>query len=153
MGPVVPLVVFHLDEQRYGLPLAAVERVVRAVEVTPLPKAPEIVLGVVNVRGRVVPVVDLRRRFRLPARGLAPSDQFVLARAARRTLAMVVDSVAGLTECPAESVVAGETVLPGLGWVAGLVKLPDGLVLIHDPGQFLALEEETALDAALAPAR
>lgn len=57
-----------LDGQRYALSLAQVERVIRAVEITPLPQAPEIITGVINVRGRVIPVVDIRKRFRLPVR-------------------------------------------------------------------------------------
>jgi purine-binding chemotaxis protein CheW len=57
------LVVLTLDEQRYALHLSAVERIVRMVEITPLPKAPQIVLGVVNVQGRIVPIVNIRKRF------------------------------------------------------------------------------------------
>jgi len=78
------LVVFTLDDRRYGLALSAVERAVRMVDVTPLPQAPQIVLGVVNVQGRVVPVVNLRRRFRLPERDFALADQLLIARTARR---------------------------------------------------------------------
>jgi chemotaxis signal transduction protein len=66
MNKSIPLVVFTLDEQRYALHLDAVKRIVRAVEVTPLPKAPQIVLGVVNVQGKVIPVMNLRSRFSLP---------------------------------------------------------------------------------------
>lgn len=62
------LVAFSLDEPRYALHLSAVERVVRAVETMPLPKAPEIVLGVINMQGQIIPVVDVRQRFRLRAR-------------------------------------------------------------------------------------
>lgn len=62
------LVVFRLDERRYALPLSVVERVIRAVEVTPLPKAPPIVLGAIDVQGRVVPVLNVRRRFLMPDR-------------------------------------------------------------------------------------
>src|SRR5277367_233894 len=68
------LVVFDLEEQRYALRLSAVEQVVRAVEITPLPKAPEIIRGVVNVHGRVVPVYHIRARFRLPEREIDLSD-------------------------------------------------------------------------------
>ena len=65
------LVVFALDDQRYALHLSAVDRVVPMVRVTPLPKAPDIVIGVVNVQGRVIPVINMRRRFRLPEREAA----------------------------------------------------------------------------------
>ena len=60
--------VFTLDRQRYALPLSVVERVVRMIEITPVPHTPDIVLGVINAQGRVIPVVDIRRRFRLPTR-------------------------------------------------------------------------------------
>lgn len=143
------LVVFTLDEQRYGLPLAVVERIVRAVEITPLPKAPPIVAGVINVQGRVVPVVSLRRRFGLLEREIDLSDQFVIARTARRWVALVVDAATGVVEVPAEKIVAAEKVLPHLEYIAGLAKLEDNLILIHDLDAVLSLDEENALDAAL----
>ncbi len=79
MATANPVVALMLDDIRYALPLTSVEQVVRAVEVTPLPDAPDIIMGVINVHGRVVPVVDIRRRFRLPARALSAGDQLVIA--------------------------------------------------------------------------
>lgn len=143
------LVAFALDRQRYALPLAAVQGVTRAVEVTPLPKAPAIVLGVVNVRGQIIPVLNIRRRFRLPEREIDPSDQFILARAAKRTVALVVDMVVGVVARPAETVIAPEAILPGLEYVQGVMKLDDGLIMIHDLDTFLSLDEENTLDEAL----
>ncbi len=60
--------IFSLEQQQYALHLSAVESVVWAVEITRLPKAPEIVMGLVNVRGRIFPVVNTRRRFNLSER-------------------------------------------------------------------------------------
>lgn len=68
-------VTFDLDDHHYALPLTAVERVIRAIEITPLPKAPLIVRGIVNVEGRIVPVVSVRKRFRLPNREIEPRDR------------------------------------------------------------------------------
>lgn len=143
---------FALDDRAYALRLAAVERVARMVAVTPLPKAPEIVMGVVNVRGRIVPVFDIRRRFRLPAREISVSDQLVIARTARRPAALAADAVSGVREYPDEAVVEAERVLPGLEYVEGVVKLADGLILIHDLDKFLSLDEGESLDRALAAA-
>lgn len=143
------LVVFLLDGHRYGLVLAAVQRVVRAVAVTPLPKAPPIVLGVIDVAGHVVPVLNLRRRLRLPERPVAPEDQFAIARTAQRTVALVVDAAEGVVETPARAVTGAGDIAPGLEFLRGVVRLPDGLVLIHDLDRFLSLEETRALDAAL----
>lgn len=149
MREAYQIVTIRLDENRYGLPLASVERVVRAVEVTPLPKAPEIVLGVIDVQGRVIPVIDIRRRFRLPERALALTDQFVIARTARRPLALVVDAVTDVVTCAGPDLTGTDGILPGVEYVEGVAKLADGLTLIHDLEKFLSLEEETSLDRAL----
>jgi purine-binding chemotaxis protein CheW len=141
--------VFTLGDQRYALPLSTVERVVRVVEVTPLPQAPDIVLGVVNVQGRVIPVVNPRRRFRLPERDIALSDQLVIAHTTRRPVALVVDAVTGVLEYSGREAVGARDIVPGMEYVEGVVKLADGLVLIHDLDRFLSLDEVTALDRAI----
>ncbi len=143
------LVLFTLDDRRYGLPLSAVERVVRMVDVTLLPKAPQIVLGVVNVQGRVIPVVDLRRRFGLPERNFALTDQLVIARTVRRPVALVADAVSGVLEYSGREASGAQDIVPGIEYVESVVKLPDGLALIHDLDRFLSLEEEAALGRAI----
>lgn len=143
------LVVFTLDGQRYALPLPSVERVARMVAVTMLPKAPDIVLGVVNIKGRVTPVINMRRRFHLPEREIALTDQLIVAHTMRRPVALVADSVLGVIACPAQSLVAAEEVLPDTEYLEGVVKLKDGLILIHNLDKFLSLEEENFLAHAL----
>ncbi len=85
------LVPFLLDDQRYALHLDVVERVIPAVEITPLPKAPEIVLGLINIRGKIIPVLNIRRRFRLPDRETELTDHFIIANTSKRTVALPAD--------------------------------------------------------------
>ena len=143
------IVVFTFGDRRYGLPLSAVERIVRVVDVTSLPKAPDIVLGLVNVQGRVIPVINVRRRFHLPEREIVLTDQMVIARTTRRSVALVVDSVTGVLEYSEHEAVEAQDVLPGLQYVEGVVKLDDGLILVHNLDKFLSLEEEAVLDRVL----
>ena len=119
------------------------------VQVTPLPRAPAIVLGVVNVRGRVIPVLNLRRRFRLPERDFALTDRLVIARTARRPVALVADEVAGVLEYSALQIVEARDIVPGVEYTEGVVKLADGLILIHDLDSFLSLEEDAALEQSI----
>jgi len=147
--PNLQLVVFALDGQRYALHLSAVERIVRAVEMTPLPKAPEIVIGVINAQGRIIPVFNIRRRFHLPEREIELSDQLIIANTARRTVALVVDTVDGVIERLSEEITPADQVLPRIEYVEGIVKLENGLVLIHDLDKFLSIDEETKLDEAV----
>ena len=142
-----------LDMQRYALPFSVVERVVNAVEVTPLPDAPDIVCGIVNVEGKLIPVVNMRRRFHFPERETGLGDQLVLARAGRRSVAFFVDSVSAVADYPSSNVVAAEAIMEGMGCINGVVKTADGVILIHDLARLLSLDDEQALDRALAPAQ
>ena len=145
------LLIFTLDEQRYALRLPAVERVVRAAAITPLPKAPDVVLGVLDLRGQVIPVINLRRRFRLPEREIRTQDQFVIAQAKLLTVALVVDGVECVLDASVEEIVAPDDILSGTGYLEGVTRTADGLVLIHDLSSLLFPEEETLLTQALNP--
>lgn len=143
------LVVFSVDGQRYALGLACVQRSLRVVAITPLPHAPPIVLGIVDLGGVVVPVIDTRKRFGRAPRELRLSDHLVVATTGKRWVALLVDETNGVIQALPESVAPAVEILPGVDLIDGAVKLPDGLVLIHDLGRLLALEEELELDRAL----
>ncbi|HWP60192.1 MAG TPA: chemotaxis protein CheW [Candidatus Acidoferrales bacterium] len=143
------LVLFTLDDQRYALALSSVERVARIVEITPLPGAPAVVLGVINVQGSIIAVYDPRKRFGLPRREIRLSDQLIIARTSRRQAALVADAVTGVLEVAPDKIIAADRILNGIERVRGIVRLADGLVLIHDLEQFLSPEEERSLSAAV----
>ncbi len=147
------IVLFTLDGSFYALDLSTVERIIRAVEITPLPKAPEIVLGVINMQGRILTVLDIRKRFRLPPHEISVDDRFIIALASKRQVALVVDSVTGIRELTENQIVNAGKTLPFAKYLKGVAKLEDGLVLIHDLGQFLSLGEEKKLNAALSGGR
>ena len=149
MPDSLQLVVFTLDELRYALHLSVVERAINMIEITLLPSAPEIVIGVVNVHGSVIPVLNIRKRFRLPEREPDLGDQLLIAHTARRDVALVVDTVNDVLALPSGELVAPETILPNLEHVEGVVKLDDGMIFIQDLDAFLSLEEEQALETAI----
>lgn len=143
------LLVFRLDDQRYALELAAVDRVISAIAITSLPQAPEIVMGIINVAGQILPVFNLRRRFGLTERRMTPSDQLILARTGRRTVVLSIDTADGLINRPPGESIAPAQIMTGLAHLKGVLRVDDGLVLIQDLAQFLSLDEERALEAAL----
>jgi purine-binding chemotaxis protein CheW len=149
MSELIQLVVFRLDEQRYALPLATVERIVRAAETTLLPNAPPIVLGAIDVEGQVLPVLNVRRRFGLREREISPPDHFLIARTEPRTVVLAVDDVQGVIERTQAEIIGSAQIVTGLEQFQGVVRLDDGLVLIHDLEKFLSLDEARALDEAI----
>lgn len=153
MSELVRLVVFLLDGQRYALPLSCVTRIVGAAQVMPIPNAPAIVFGAINLQGSVIPVLDVRQRFQLPQREIGVADQFLIAQTQRRSVALVVDETQGLVDRDASDVVSSNLITPGLEQFPGVLKLDDGLVLIHDLDKFLSLDEARTLDDAMEHAR
>lgn len=143
------LVVFLLDERRHALALHSVERVLPMVAVSPLPEAPPVALGVINVHGAVVPVFDVRARFALPPREYGLDARLLLVRTARRRLALAADQVLGVAEITTEGSTHADAVVPGSRGLAGIVALPDGLVFIHDLDALLSVDEEHQLTRAL----
>jgi len=97
-------VLFQVDEQKYALRIWEVERIVRAVEVRPLPQSPAHVRGIVNVHGRVLPVVDLRVRFGRPSRDIRLEDHFIIARTPTLSIVLPVDAALGSREMSGEAV-------------------------------------------------
>jgi len=115
------------------------------VAITPLPNAPPLIEGVVNVRGQVLPVLDVRARFRLPARPLDPSDLFIVAAAAGgRAVILRVDTATHIAELDDAAVDPTRA-----AYEAGVVTLEDGMVLVHDVTAFLSAAETAAIDAAI----
>ncbi len=145
MSNPVQLLGFSLADQQYALHLDSVDRAVRAVEVTPLPKVPEIVLGVVDVHGQVFPVLNIRKRFGFPDKEIDLTDRLIIARTRKRTVVLLVDSVIGVIERSEQEVTEAEKIVPGMEYIEGVARFEDGMLLIHDLDKFLSLDEEEAL--------
>jgi purine-binding chemotaxis protein CheW len=148
-GSALQLVIVELDGRRFGLRAAAVAEIVRAVTIAPLPNAPPAVEGIINVRGSIVAVLDIRRRFGLPAKPLDPAHYLVLVRAGARDVALRVDRAVDLVAVDPNAVDRAEAALGRNPEISGVAKLDDGLVLIHDLDAFLSAAEGCAIDAAL----
>ncbi len=148
-APVQPLVVFTLDAQRYALALAHVLRSIRVVAITPVAGAPAIVLGIVDIGGQVMPVMDMRGRFGHPARDIRLSDHLLIAGTRNRTIALLVDETVGVIEPAPDTIAPAGEFASRPDLVSGTVKLPDGLILIVDLDRLLEPGEQVAIEHAV----
>jgi purine-binding chemotaxis protein CheW len=138
-------IVFTLDEARYGLPLFAVQRVIPAVEITPLPEAHNFVLGLINLQGRIIPTLNLRKKFQMPEREIEPASHFIIASISDWTVALPVDTVLGLFEPTIKEVIPSKNILPDLKNVESVLRVDDNIILIHSPEKYLSLDEGMVL--------
>jgi len=143
------IVAFEVAGQRYGLPTEIVREIVRAVSIHPLPRAPAIIEGVIDVRGTVVPVLDLRSRFRLPPRPVHPNDYLIVARAGPRTVALRADRASGPLSLDPIEVSDPKDASPKAELVSGIARHRDGIIFIHDLHAFLTEAEAETLDLSL----
>jgi len=143
------LVVFTLDELTYALPLKMVIRVIHSVEFRNLPKAPEFVVGIINFKGEIIAVIDVRKRFGLASREINADDQLIIADTGKRKVALWVDLVNGVENISTHQRVETSENLSYAKYIKGVVKVEDYLTLIYDLEKFLSLEEETQLEIAL----
>ena len=150
MDTLLRFVLLTVDGQAYALPLEVVDHTLRAVEITILPGAPNVVEGIINIHGEIIPVVSIRKRLGLVNRSLEISDSLVVAHTRTRRLAIIAESVLGIIERSADAVVGtGEIFFHGAHPIEGVLKTNDGLVLIQDVGRFFSPKEELSLDLAL----
>ena len=126
------LVVFRLDEQEYALPVERVSEVLRMVAIAPVPDAPAWVPGVINLRGRVVTVVDLRTRLGLPAAAYDLTTPIIVAETGAGHVGLVADAVTELLTLPAGAIDAGTDELNVGRAVSAVARAGDRLILIFD---------------------
>ena len=140
---------FGINAERYAIPSIAVVEVVRAVAVTTLPGSPPIVTGVIDYRGRILPVFDVARRFGQPSRPVRAAHRLIIALAAARTVALHVDSVDRLIDLNANAIEPVPAAVDGSVPIAGLARSGDGMLVLQDLDRFLSDAEATQLDNAL----
>lgn len=141
---------FDIGDLRCAVPLTHVREVVRAVALTPLPGAPPVIEGVIDVRGEVVPVVNLGSRLGIETAAVRPSQVLVLVWTGERLVAIRVDRVEWIEPLDDDDVKAVERLTRGPVALAGIGRMRDGLVLLQDPEALLQQAENEAIDAALA---
>ena len=137
---------FTIDDRKCTLPLDKVAEVVPSVNIDAVPGAPPLLEGVVNVRGEILPVLSLRVRLGHVSRPVSPSEYFIIAKARTRRVIFRSDTVPLLFDLSPLTQKSEEGVERA---IAGVVALPDGVALVLDVDDFVALADEPMMERAL----
>lgn len=145
MSPKQPqecFVVFRVDDRLLGVPLDYVQRVVRAAEVTPLPKSPPWILGVLNVQGTIVCILDTRILLGSVPREMELSDQFLILSINSKQIGLIADEVLGVREYEASSLTATDDLIVESPLVRNIAIRDDSVTFILDVSVIASLEKE-----------
>ncbi len=136
-------VTFTLEDEIYGIDVMQVQEVLREVEVAPVPGAPHYVLGIINLRGNVVSVIDARTRFGLPTKESDDMTRIIVIEAQQQIIGILVDSVAEVVDIARKDI----DTAPNVGnsetakYIDGVVSRGDNLLILVDLNKLLSEEE------------
>ena len=141
------VVAFELGNEIYGIDIDRVQEIIRMTAITRLPKAPEFVEGIINLRGRVIPVIDLKKRFGLCHGEGTRTSRIVVLDTDGHTLGIMVDGVSEVLRVPAEAVEPPSPVVTTLesDYVRGIAKLEGRLIILLDLDRLLTWQENARL--------
>jgi len=143
------LATFYMDKEEYGVDVRLVQEIIRITEITQVPRAPEFIRGVINLRGRIIPVVDLKRKLGLGRFEASRQARIVVVRLRERLIGLLVDAASQVLKIPVAAIESApeEAVEIDASAVRGVAKLQDRLIILIDLAKVLALElrEATSL--------
>ncbi|MBI5468350.1 MAG: chemotaxis protein CheW [Deltaproteobacteria bacterium] len=144
---VLQLVTFRLGNEEFSLDILKVQEIIRHMDLTRVPKTPEFVDGVINLRGRVIPVLDLRKRFGLPKDENTNETRIIVVDVDNRTVGLKVDAVSEVLRLPADTVEPPPAIITGVEseYIKGVGKLDGRLLILLDVAKILTCTERDAL--------
>ncbi|HAT1884051.1 chemotaxis protein CheW [Legionella pneumophila] len=141
---------FLVDERRFGFPIEIVDRIVQIVEVTPLPNLPRMAIGIINLQGKIIPVLNIRPCFEMPERQLNLLDQLIIVTQDQKSVAYLVDQVIDVIEYSEKDFIDLELIFPGIEYVKQVLKRQDELILLlHNLDKLLPMDKAKPLQESI----
>jgi purine-binding chemotaxis protein CheW len=143
------IVIFALGSEFFGADIAKVESIIKIQSITQLPHAPNFVEGVTNLRGKVLPVIDLRKRFGLPAQQTDKNSRIIVVSVDQIEVGMIVDEVSEVLTVPEGAVESAPAIATTVdsSFIKGIAKIEERLVILLDLTQVLSTKEQTEIPA------
>lgn len=141
------IVVFSLGSETYGVDIASVREIIPVQKIVSVPRAPDFVEGIINLRGRVIPVLDLRKHFGFEQKKGDPSQRIVLVEAGQESIGVIVDAVSSVLRISDESVEPAASVIVGaeIEYIQGIAKVDEELVVLIDLTKIISDAEKRTL--------
>ncbi|MCU0846783.1 MAG: chemotaxis protein CheW [Spirochaetes bacterium] len=143
-GRIIQLVSFLLDEVEYGVDILAVHEILRFPDLTRLPNTPEYIKGVINLRGNVIPIVDVRQRFGYKDAQVTDLTRVIVIETTEKLVGLLVDNVYQVVRIPESHIDPPSELIEGVSeeYITGIGRLKDRLIVILNISNILFMEEE-----------
>ena len=141
------LISFAVGDEEYGLEILRVKEVIRMREITRLPKQPTFIKGIINLRGDVIPIVDLREKFGLERHKYSPTTRVIVVDVEEKLVGMVVDAARQVVRVPADQIDPPPAIVGGMSteYIKGVGKLDERMIILLNIDRILSREEKLQL--------
>jgi purine-binding chemotaxis protein CheW len=152
-GRTLQVVSFALGSEEYGVDIAQVQEINRMVTITRVPRAPQFMEGVINLRGKLIPIVDLRARFGMDRSEHTKNTRIVVTEIGSKSVGIVVDSVSEVLRIPVEQIEDAPDLVAGVDteYIRGVGKMGDRLIIMLDLARVISRSERTEIEKLNAP--
>jgi purine-binding chemotaxis protein CheW len=150
MSDTIQVVSFKLGSEEYGVDIAQVQEINRMVAITHVPRAPQFMEGVINLRGQLIPIIDLRARFGMPRTEHTKNTRIVVTEIGAKRVGMVVDSVSEVLRLATEHIEEAPEMITGVDteYIRGVGKIEDRLIILLDLARIISNAEKRELESA-----
>ncbi len=140
---LLQLVTFSIASEEFGVNILEVKEIIRTMEITKIPRAPAFVIGVINLRNLVIPIIDLRCRFEMPIKEADSNTRIIVLEISDLLVGFVVDSVSEVLRIQKNTVEPTPPVVAGIeaDYISGVGKLQDRLLILLDLNKLLSLDD------------
>jgi purine-binding chemotaxis protein CheW len=145
---LLQLVSFKIGDEEYGVDILLVQEINKITQITEVPNSPDFVEGVINLRGRVIPIIDLRVRLNLEKKSYDKDTRIIVVELEHKTIGFIVDAVSEVLRIPASVIEAPPELVAGIGseFIKAVGKLEDRLLILIDLEKILTLNEKEKLE-------
>ena len=153
-GEKIQVVSFHLGNEEYGVDISQVQEIIRMVDITHVPRAPHFMEGVINLRGQLIPIIDLRTRFGMGRQDHTKNTRIIVTEIATKRVGIIVDSVSEVLNLPIENVEEAPEMIAGVGteYISGVGKMNDRLIILLELQKVISTAEKQELETLEVPA-
>lgn len=140
------IVSFYLDEQEYGIDIGFIQEIIQMVEITKVPESPPSVKGIINLRGKVVPIVNLRLLLNMQEKTIGLNTPIIVVSNGSLTLGFIIDSVEDVINIPDNLIDAPSDFYPVASFLEGVCKIDSRLLLLFDVNKLFSIEDKQLLE-------
>ncbi|MBI5359252.1 MAG: chemotaxis protein CheW [Planctomycetes bacterium] len=148
---LIQIVIFDLASEKYGVKISDVYEIIRMLDITRVPRAEDFVEGVINLRGKIIPVIDLRKRFGFPVQTDKKQNRIIVVKVDDHTVGLIVDDVSEVLQVPASSIEEVSGIVFSqidTEFLSGIAKIENKLVIMLNLSKVLSKKEKKSLKDA-----